>query len=122
MLVDTNILVDLLRNYPPAVHFFSEPFETRLCFSAITETELLRGHANNDARKREDLLHILSSMEKIDITNPVALLAGDLARTHAMDVPDAIIASTALLNDQELITRNLKDFQKIPHLRVRSPY
>ena len=61
-------------------------------------------------------------MEKIDITNPVALLAGDLARTHAMDVPDAIIASTALLNDQELITRNLKDFQKIPHLRVRSPY
>ena len=37
-------------------------------------------------------------------------------------MPDSIIAATAIINKSELLTRNVKDFEKIKGLRVRSPY
>jgi predicted nucleic acid-binding protein len=36
-------------------------------------------------------------------------------------VPDAIIAATALYLKMPLMTRNIKDFQKIPHLKLFNP-
>jgi len=40
-------------------------------------------------------------------------LAGDLKRKYNFLLPDAIIAATALHNNMEILTRNLKDFKKI---------
>jgi hypothetical protein len=119
--IDTNILVDHLRGHAPGVKFLRTTKE-EILFSAITETELLAGKANNDPKQREALLQLLGQWKKIDVTNPVAKLAGDLCREYTIEVPDGIIAATAILNRAELITRNIKHFRHIKELQVRSPY
>ena len=123
ILIDTNIFVDHLRNYAYAVRFFESIADREnVIFSAITETELLVGKVNEDNNKREKLLHFLHQWNKIVIDNQVSVLAGDISRKYELAVPDALIAATAILNDAELVTKNVKDFKKVPNLRVRVPY
>ena len=123
IVIDTNIFVDHLRNFAPAVKFFESIIEREdIYFSAITEAELIAGKANNDNDSREKLLHFLHRWNKLPVDNPLVMIAGDLSRKYGMSIPDAIIASTALSNGAELITKNTKDFNKIPGLKIKSPY
>lgn len=123
ILIDTNIFVDHLRNFPPAARYFESLLENKeVFFSAITEAELLAGSANEDTAKREKLLSLLSQWTKIPVTNPIAVSAGDLSRQHQLEIPDAIIAATTLLNNATLITKNIKDFKKVPKLLIQTPY
>ena len=123
MLLDTNIFVDFLRGYQPAVKFFEGLMgKDATLFSAITETELIAGKACSDPEKREKLLHFLYMFNKIEVTNPISVLAGDLTRKLDMEIPDAIIAATAIINRAELVTKNTKDFKKIERLQLREPY
>ncbi len=46
----------------------------------------------------------------------------DLRRMYSIKIPDALIAATALNNKLTLITRNVKDFEKIPDLSLLNPY
>ena len=113
MLIDTNVFIDHLRNYPPAVAYFSSIAERDdVLYSAITEVELLTGTANNDPSKRETLVHFLHRWTKVSLDNPLAIVAGDIARA-GVDVPDAIIAASALANGAQLVTRNVKHFRKV---------
>ena len=45
-----------------------------------------------------------------------------LRQTFPIKVPDAIIAATALYLEMPLMTRNLKDFQKVPKLKLFNPF
>ena len=123
ILIDTNIFVDHLRNHAPAVSFF-ESISGRedVIFSAITEAELFAGKANEDESKREKLFHFIHQWSKKIVDNRVSVMAGDISRKHGLAVPDAIIAATAILNNAELITKNMKDFAKVSELKVKIPY
>lgn len=123
MLIDTNIFIDHLRKYQPAIEFFESLVEHDvILFSAITETELLAGQENMLPEKRELLLRFLYRWEKVPIGNPLAERAGDLSRLYSLSVPDAIIAATALQKGAVLLTKNIKDFKRVSALQVRSPY
>lgn len=45
-----------------------------------------------------------------------------IRKNHNIKLPDAIIAATAIFHNLVLITRNLKDFQNIKHLKVINPH
>jgi len=123
ILLDTNIFVDYLRDFKLASVFFESLQEREdVFFSAITEAELIAGSENNNPEKKEVLLRFLSRWSKIEVTNPIAVLAGDLKRKYYLLLPDAIIAATALHNNMEILTRNIKDFKKIQGLIVKTPY
>jgi len=123
ILIDTNIFIDYLRSHKPALEFFkSITKDKKVIFSAITETELIAGKYNDDDEKRDKLLNFLHNWDKIDINNSIALLAGDIVRKYNTSVPDALIAATCIINDSDLITKNIKDFKLIKELRVISPY
>ena len=110
-------------NRKPALEFFkSITKDKKVIFSAITETELIAGKYNDDDEKRDKLLNFLHNWDKIDINNSIALLAGDIVRKYNTSVPDALIAATCIINDSDLITKNIKDFKLIKELRVISPY
>jgi len=68
------------------------------------------------------MLRLLQQWTKVEVSNAIALRAGDLVRNHGLAVPDAIIAATALRYKAELITRNAKDFRRVKGFRVRIPY
>lgn len=122
ILIDTNIFVDHLRNFLPAVKYFEALSTQKVLFSAITEAELLAGNENKIPKKRDLLLRHLLQWKKISVSNPIAMTAGDICRDHGLDVPDAIIAASALHNHATLLTRNIKDFKSVPGLKVTSPY
>ncbi len=123
ILVDTNIFVDHLRGHKPATKFFASlATSDNVIFSAITEAELVAGKECDDPSKRELLLHFLHRWDKIPVSNQIALMAGDISRNYNLEVPDAIIASTAILNKAEVVTKNVKDFKRITNLEINVPY
>lgn len=123
MLLDTDIFIDYLRNFESAIHFFNvlTP-KDEVLFSGITEAELVAGEANNNIGKKEILLRFLSRWNKIEVNNQIAVLAGDIVREYALEIPDALIAATAIVHDAELLTKNIKDFKKVKGLKVKAPY
>jgi|SRR3990170_3733775 len=122
-LLDTNVFVDHLRGHPPAVAFFQElRGAADVAFSSLSEAELLAGKANDDREVRATLLRFLRQWTKVAVSNPIAMLAGDIVRDHRLEVPDAIIAATALHTRSQLVTKNTKDFRRVRGLRVLVPY
>ncbi len=108
MLVDTDVLVDHLRG---ARRFVPDG---RVCVSVVTRAELFAGRATNEARVRR----LLSPFSELAVDGAVAERAGRITRDHGLRLPDALIAATALEHDLALITRNLRDFGRVPGLRL----
>ncbi len=123
ILIDTNVFVDYLRNFAPSIEFFKSIVdEENIFFSAISETELVAGSANEDPEKKKILMAFLANLRKVPVDNPLVEYAGDISRKYSLDVPDAIIAASALYKNAKLITKNSKDFENISGLEVEEPY
>ena len=118
-LLDTDIFIDFFHGIPGAVALMNEEV---IIFSAITEAELLAGQICNDPNEKEKVSHLLSQFEKIPVGNPLVQIAGDIKRIYALQLPDAIIAASAYFTDSILVTRNVKDFEKVKEIKVQKPY
>src|SRR3989338_10254338 len=111
-LLDTNIFIDHLRKHAPAVAFFESLAEADdIIFSAITEAELIAGKDCAESRKKEFTLHFLHRWEKIQVTNPIAVLGGDLSREYGLSIPDALIGATALISTQNFSPKTQSIFR-----------
>ncbi|MBI4451376.1 PIN domain-containing protein [Candidatus Woesearchaeota archaeon] len=119
--LDTDIFIDLFRGVPSAAVFIKEHADD-IAFSSITEGELLSGRICNDRLEQERVIHLLSRFEKIPVDNPLIQVAASIRRAHGLELPDAIIAASALLLDATLVTRNSKDFKSVEHLGIHEPY
>lgn len=91
--------------------------------SAVTEAELVVG-----ARDRADLQKIrrdLSLLEILSLEAVVGRLANDLlvdyTLSNRLQLPDALIAATALHHGLPLYTLNRKDFRYIAGLQLYEP-
>ncbi len=120
-LLDTCILIDVLRGRDAAVEFVSG-LKATPAISAITATELIAGARG--AREVAVIDRILSSYQVAEIDLDIARLAGayvrDYGPSHAVDPIDALIAATASVNELDLVTLNLKHF---PMFRgLKRPY
>lgn len=122
IVLDTDIFIDFLRNYEPSIEWFKKLNWQDILFSAITEAELISGEDCNDKESFKKTLDLLNFGTKILVTNEIARKAGDIRREYKISITDSIIASTALLNDAKIISRNIKDYQKIKSIKVEEPY
>jgi len=95
--------------------------ETGAFISVITRIEVLGWHKHSDESKSsaEDLLDNLTEQP---LSDEIVKLCIQLRQTTSLKVPDAIIAATALYLELPLITRNIKDFQKVPNLKLFNPF
>jgi predicted nucleic acid-binding protein len=57
-----------------------------------------------------------------NINQAIALRAIGIRQQHNIKLPDSIIAATALVINQILISRNTSDFQNIEGLQLINPY
>lgn len=48
----------------------------------------------------------------------LARIAATFRREHTLKLPDATIAATACVTKTPLVTRNVKDFRKVPGIRL----
>jgi predicted nucleic acid-binding protein len=121
VLCDTSVIIDLLRNFAPAVAWARTLNEPPVC-SEITRVEVLRGLRTNERRATERLFGTLSW---IGVDESIARRAGELGRVwrrshQGIATADLIIAATADEHRHDLATLNLKHFPMISGLRV--PY
>lgn len=58
----------------------------------------------------------------IQITGDIIAKTIEIRQRNKIKLPDAVIAATALVHNLIVITRNTKDFKKVPDLKVINPY
>lgn len=113
---DTNILIDWLRDLPPAVAELRSYPRHRI--SRVVWTEILAGEPPST---RDHVRDLLVSFDLAEVDQRVALAAADIRFKRRIKLMDAIIFATAQVNGGVLVTRNTKDFPaSMPGIRV--PY
>lgn len=120
---DTDIIIAYLRKHQPSVKFIDDFLNQNkeIYLSVITEAELYAGKSTRINEKKIEIILHLARYQIIELNRKTAKLAGELSRDYDILLVDALIASTAILNNCTLITRNIKHFQKIPKLKVFQP-
>jgi predicted nucleic acid-binding protein len=121
VLLDTSIVIDLLRGAQPALEYARALTDPPTC-SEITRVEILRGVRSDERRATERLL---STLRWLPVDESIARRAGELGRRYrrshrGLATADLIIAASALELDLELATLNVRHFPMIPGLAA--PY
>ena len=124
-LLDTNAVIALMKQHPGLRRHVRRvgPSELRLC--APVEGELWYGveRSTRKADNRARLLTLLDWLPSLPFSGEATRLFGDirahLARQGTPIGPyDTQIASIALAHDLVLVTHNVREFGRVPGLRV----
>ena len=122
-LIDTNILIYYLADAIPEEELpkVEEILRKSFNISIITKIEFLgwKGHTPEGFEKSKEFI---SFANIIPLTDEIADVAIELRRKVSIKLPDAVIAATALVHNLTLVTRNVKDFEKIEGLRIYNPF
>lgn len=78
-----------------------------------------RGH---DERSRAAAQQLLGGLPTIELTPSIVERTIALRCQHAIKLPDAVIAASALVQGLTLVTRNVKDFERVAGLVVDNPF
>lgn len=123
LILDTSILIDYLRNGVLGEQFFERKTPQQQFFlPTIVLFELFSGQSTQDLDTITKIKKFIGYFPRIDLTESIARRAGEIYRdvSHELDVPDYIIAASALEINGTVVTLNKKHFQKIPHLDLYS--
>jgi len=126
LIVDTDILIDLLRKKDYAVSLIKKlEDEVELATSAINAFELYRGayKSRNQEKNLASVKGLLNSLRMLNTDEDSVEIAGKITASlerdgNMMDIRDLLIASIALVNGFGILTNNVGYFNKIKHLRV----
>ncbi len=120
ILCDTNILIEFYKNNTDIIQELSQIGSHNLTISIITRAELYYGAINKNELNR--IQKHLDLLQNIPIDRPISeqfiQLMTNYFLSHKLKIPDALIAATALVNELELYTLDIKDFRFIENLRL----
>lgn len=119
MLLDSNIIIYAAQKQHAHLRRFIE--EHSPAVSAVSYVEVLGYHKLTEA-DRTFLEEFFSAALLLPITMPVLDCAVRLRQGRKMTLGDSLVASTALVNNQTLVTRNVDDFANIPRLELLNPF
>ncbi|WP_456366771.1 PIN domain-containing protein [Thermococcus sp.] len=120
-LLDTDVLIDVLRGVEEARGFLIEIVERGTFISTVAIAELFSGRETRDPIKREKITKLLSHFEALPVTPEVAMLAGEIRRDYQVPLGDAIIAATAVAHGLTVVTGNVKHFARIEGISILKP-
>jgi predicted nucleic acid-binding protein len=122
-LIDSNIVIYYLEGVltEKGRLFLNEVLETECQISAITKIEVM-GWSFNDVAKNSLFRNFIDHSSILMLENEIIEKAIEIRSKIKIKTPDAIIASTAILNDFTLITRNSSDFKNILGLKTLNPF
>lgn len=117
--LDTNAIVYYLKGDKKVVSILDDIFSENfpIYISTITETELF-SFSNLTEIEIKAINEILKTLSIIPLDSNLARLAGLVRSQYRIKTPDSIIAATALFSQTILVTRDIKDFEKIPQLKL----
>lgn len=128
ILIDTSILIAHERQHLNIAPYIADRHSETFFLSVISASELLHGaHRANDAvigaRRMAFVEAVLVQFPLIEIDLVVARaharLWSELARKGEMiGVHDSWIAASCVAHDLTLVTANLREFRRVPGLRI----
>lgn len=124
-LLDTNILISLLRGHGDAARPRLREADGRLAVSSISEMELEYGieRSRDPQRNRQAVDEFLSLVDVVPFDTVAAMHAGRLraalaARGEPLGPYDALLAGHARSLGLVMVTNNLREFARVPGLEV----
>lgn len=119
ILLDTTVLIDVIRGDPAALRWLDELRDLPSC-SELTRTEVLRGMRSPE---RSATSRLLDELEWHPVDRAVSSRAGALGRRyragHDLGLVDLVIAATAQVNELPLVTSDVRHF---PMFELTAPY
>jgi len=124
-LVDSDYVADYLKGRPTATELLGVLFQDGMAMSIITFAEVYEGiyYGYNRTHYTQIFQRFLHGVTVLGITRSIAKqyarMRGDLGRKgQLIDQPDLFIAATTIQHHLTLVTRNIKDYQRIPNLKM----
>jgi len=120
ILCDTNVIIEVLKKNLTVIQTIEKIGLDKIAISVVTAMELYYG-ALNKIELKKIKLH-LSSIRIFHIDEEISVTAAELieryAKSHGLQIPDALIAATALNHCIKLYTGNKKDFMFIEKISL----
>lgn len=111
ILIDTDVLIDYLRNREEAVLFLESSNELML-LSVITIAELYAG--TREGSERETLDEFIRAFETVHVGEEIAVTGGlyrrEYGKSHGIGLADALIAASAEATNARVVTLNKRHF------------
>lgn len=124
LLLDTDVMVDVLRGFPDSVEWMRSLTEEVPALPGLVVLELMNG-----CRTKMEMKRLLKRVEPFLIYWPSdndcdrALIEFAKGRlSHGISIMDVLIAETAVGLSATLCTFNTKHFKSIARLKTRQPY
>lgn len=115
VLCDTNIIIELYKGNASVVKSLKAIGQENIVVSIITSGELLYGALNK--RELSRISNDMSHLNVLEVSRPVCDTFMNLmmkySLSHNLNLPDGLIAATAIAHDTPLYTLNRKDFHYI---------
>jgi hypothetical protein len=125
VLVETTILIDLLRHSAAAADYLDDArAQGTLICSAVTEAELIVGARNRAELRAIEQLLARFAIEPITDGDSVRALnwLKKYHRSHGIGFHDCLLAACAVRNRIPIATLNEKHFKPLPGVKIIRPY
>lgn len=126
--LDTDIIIDYLKNDKKAVRKIVELRSegTELSTTSVNSFELFRGNAKLGDKSQDNAVNIFLNnvtLHNFDLESSkkaAEIFESLKSEGNLIELPDIMIASIAIENNETLITGNLKHFERIKGLKIES--
>ena len=118
-ILDSNVILDFMgKNFSENIqNAIAKIIDEEINISLITKMELL-GFSNIE----QNLEDFVSCANVLALNDEIVNKTIELRRKHKKKLPDIIIASTAIVHNLTLATRNIVDFKNIENLSIWNPW
>jgi len=120
MTIDANIIIAYLAGEHEVIETLSK-FRKEgkiLLLPTIVEAEVLSFSNWTKEEYTATEAFLAENFTSISFDSHIAKVAAKIRREAKLKFPDAAIAATALFTNTPLITRNIRDFKKVPGLSL----
>jgi toxin FitB len=118
--LDTNILVYHSKGDRHVAEFLRTESEQNSFFVPTIVVVEFFGFSKMSAEAMSAFETLLPYFTIVPLWYETALLAAKLRAFPKLSLGDSIIAATALSTNSTLVTRNVRDFKKVPSLEIES--
>lgn len=121
MIVDTDVLIWYSRGYEKAIDLIHSL--DRFSISVVTYIEIIQGVRNkkelNTFKKALGILNVRVIQIEELISTKAMFYIEQYSLSHSIELADALIGATAVINQLPLITGNEKHYKFLPEIRIR---
>ncbi len=120
ILCDTDVMIEFYKGNPQVINEFKHIGQQYIAISIVTAAELIYGALNKKELQKinKDIQHLIVYDIDKGICDSFLEMMNTYVLSHKLAIPDAFIATTALIYNVKLYTFNFKDFKFIKGLML----